>query len=111
MTAIKAVHRAVTRPGSLTLVASPSERQSGEFIDKAKEFLERLELKVRKDGKSKHSAVLPNGSRMVGLPSLPGNLRGFTASLLIIDEAAQVKELMYRTLRPTLAVQNGDCGC
>ena len=31
MTAAKAVHEAWTRPGSLTLVVSPSGRQSGEF--------------------------------------------------------------------------------
>jgi hypothetical protein len=32
VSAAKAVHRAYTRPKSLVLVASPSERQSGEFV-------------------------------------------------------------------------------
>ena len=40
--AVKAVHRAWTVAGSLTLVASPSERQSGEFLRKAAGFLGRL---------------------------------------------------------------------
>ena len=40
--AAKAVHRAYTRPGSLVLVASPSERQSAEFLRKASELVRRL---------------------------------------------------------------------
>jgi phage terminase large subunit-like protein len=36
ITAIKAVHWAYTRPGSNVLIASPSERQSGEFLEKAR---------------------------------------------------------------------------
>ncbi len=40
--AAKAVHRADTEPGSLTLLLSPSDRQSGEFMRKAKEFVGRL---------------------------------------------------------------------
>jgi hypothetical protein len=35
VTAAKAVHRAYTEGGSLTLVVSPSARQSGEFVRKA----------------------------------------------------------------------------
>src|SRR5437016_13539768 len=38
-TAAKAVHHAQTTPGSLTLVVSPSARQSGEFLRKAEEFV------------------------------------------------------------------------
>jgi len=37
-TAAKAVHLAFTEPGSLTLVVSPSARQSGEFVRKAAGF-------------------------------------------------------------------------
>ena len=35
VTAAKAVHRAYSAPGSLTLVVTPSGRQSGEFLRKA----------------------------------------------------------------------------
>src|ERR1039458_3429035 len=35
ITAAKAVHQAYTEAGSLTLVVSPSARQSGEFLRKA----------------------------------------------------------------------------
>jgi hypothetical protein len=103
------VHRAWTVAGSLTLVASPSERQSGEFLRKAAEFLARLGVKRRGDGDNSSSLALPNGSRIVGLPGTEATVRGFSAvSLLLIDEASRVSDAMYKSLRPMLAVGNGD---
>jgi hypothetical protein len=98
--AVKAVHRAWTLAGSLTLVASPSERQSGEFLRKAAEFLGRLGVKRRGDGDNCSSLALPNGSRIVGLPGVEGTVRGFSAvSLLLIDEASRVSDATYKSLR------------
>ncbi len=107
--AVKAVHRAWTVAGVTILVASPSERQSGEFLRKAAEFLGRLGVKRRGDGDNASSLALPNGSRIVGLPGTEGTVRGFSAvSLLLIDEAARVPDAVYKSLRPMLAVGNGD---
>jgi hypothetical protein len=107
--AVKAVHRAWTVAGVTILVASPSERQSGEFLRKAAEFLGRLGVKRRGDGDNSSSLALPNGSRIVGLPGTEGTVRGFSAvSLLLIDEAARVPDAVYKSLRPMLAVGNGD---
>ena len=108
MTAAKAVHRAYSVPGSLTLVVTPSGRQSGEFLRKAEEFVRRLEIKVRGDGDNEISIALPNGSRIVGLPGNEATARGYSASMLLIDEAARVDDRMYRAMRPSLAVANGD---
>src|SRR6266705_1073403 len=66
--AAKAVHRAYSDPGSLTLLLTPSGRQSGEFMRKSKEFVRRLGIRVRGDGENKASVLLPNGSRIIGLP-------------------------------------------
>lgn len=109
VTAAKAVHRAWTRPGSLTLVVSPSERQSREFLRKAKEFVECLRVKPRGDGDNKISVQLPNRSRIVGLPGKTARIRGFSAvSLLIIDEAAWVSEEQFESVQPMLATTDGD---
>src|SRR6266446_2963773 len=51
--AAKAVHRAYSESGSLTLLLSPSGRQSGEFIRKAKEFVRRVGIPVKGDGDNK----------------------------------------------------------
>lgn len=107
--AAKAVHRAWTEPGSLVLVASPSVRQSAEFLRKAAGFLRRLGVKRKGDGDNAASLALPNGSRIVGLPGTEATVRGFSAvSLLLIDEAARVQDAVYKSLRPMLAVGNGD---
>ena len=56
VTAAKAVHAAVTRAQSLTLVVSPSARQSGEFVRKAQAFVRQLGMRVRGDGRDYHAA-------------------------------------------------------
>jgi hypothetical protein len=107
--AVKAVHRAFTRAGSLILVASPSNRQSGEFLRKAAHFLSLLGIRRRGDGDNPCSLSLPNGSRIVGIPGNEATVRGFSAvSLLLIDEASRVPESLYKSLRPMLAVGDGD---
>ena len=45
--AIKALHRALTVPKSMVLVVSPSERQSGEFLEKVTELVRVLGEKPR----------------------------------------------------------------
>ena len=107
--AAKAVHRAFTRERSLVLVASPAERQSAEFVRKAREMVTRLGIVPRGDGDNDTSLLFPNGSRIVGLPGTEATGRGFSAvSLMLIDEAARVDDAMYRMLRPMLAVGRGD---
>jgi phage FluMu gp28-like protein len=106
--AVKAIHRAYTQAGVTVLVASPSERQSGEFIRKVAWYVGNMGIRPRRDGYNRLSVKLPNGSRIVGLPGTEQTVRGFTASLILIDEAAGVKDAMYRALRPMMAVSNGD---
>ena len=106
--AIKAVHYAHFHPESLVLVASPSLRQSNEFLRKARKSVTKLGLRVRTDGQNPCSILLPNGSRIVGLPESEDTIRGFSeVGLLIIDEASRVSDEMYQTLRPMLAVGGG----
>jgi hypothetical protein len=102
--AVKAVHWAYTRAGSNVLVVTPSERQSGEFILKAREFVQELGIRPRGDGYNRLSIRLPNGSRMVGVPGVRAKVRGFSrVSLMLIDEAAECSDEQYYTVRPMLA--------
>lgn len=108
VTAAKAVHQAVHFPESLTLVVSPSARQTGEFIRKAAGFLRKLKIRPKGDGDNEISLELPNRSRIVGLPGTEATVRGFSAvSLLLVDEAARVSDELYLAIRPMLAVSNG----
>src|SRR5205085_12431488 len=67
-TAAKAVHQACAVARSLTLVVSPSGRQSGEFVRKAAELARRLGIRIHGDGDNETSLAFPNGSRLVGVP-------------------------------------------
>ena len=117
VTAAKAVHHAQTNAGSLTLVVSPSARQSGEFVRKAEAFARRLKIRPKGDGDNEISLAFPNGSRLVGLPGNEATVRGFSAvSLLVVDEAARVSDELYWAIRPMLAVSaatasGSGCGC
>ena len=108
VTAAKAVHEAYTVEGSLTIVVSPSARQSGEMVRKAAAFLTRLGIKPKGDGNNEISLQLPNGSRIIGLPATEATVRGFSAvSMLLVDEAARVGDNLYLAMRPMLAVSGG----
>jgi hypothetical protein len=108
VTAAKAVHQAATVAKSLTLVVSPSARQTGEFLRKAGEFVRMLGVRVKGDGDNEMSLLLPNRSRIVGVPGNEATVRGFSAvSLLLVDEAARVEDEIYLAVRPTLAVSRG----
>jgi len=107
--AAKAIHRAYTSPGSLILVASPSDRQSSEFLRKAAELMGRLGIAARGDGDNAASLLFPNKSRIVGLPGTEATGRGFSnVSLIVIDEASVVEDSLYKMLRPMLATSRGD---
>ena len=109
LAAAKAVHRAFMSPGCLVLVASPTERQSAEFLRKASALVRKLDIQARGDGDNAISLLFPNGSRIVGLPGTEATVRGFSAaSLILIDEASWVADDMYTCLRPMLAVGDGD---
>jgi phage FluMu gp28-like protein len=108
VTAVKAVHQACHQAGSLTLVVSPSSRQSGEFIRKGAGFVRKMGIGAKGDGDNEISLAFPNGSRIVGLPGTEATIRGFSAvSLLLVDEASRVSDDLYMAIRPMLAVSGG----
>lgn len=126
---------AILEAPSLVLIVCPSERQSGEFMQKVKAFYAALRRKADlagrpqsvyetllanagKDGaylkipeKLRESALqlhLKNGSRIIGLPAAEATVRGYSGvNLLVIDEAARVPDALYRTVRPMLATSRG----
>src|SRR5882757_2898513 len=90
ITAAKAIHRAYPEAEILTVVVSPSGRQSGEFLRKATGFARKLGIRPKGDGDNEISLELPNRSRIVGLPGTEPTIRGYSAvSLLLVDEAAR----------------------
>ena len=108
ISSIAALHTAVFQPSSLTLMVSPSLRQSSEIFRKFLGFLDLLpNLPVRNEN-TKLSITLDNKSRVVSLPGSEGTIRGYSSvSLLLIDEAARVIDDLYFAVKPMLAISRG----
>ncbi len=108
ITAIKALHLALTRPGAEILVVSRSERQSKEWLRKLKTFVLRLRLPIKGDGVNHASWLAPNGSRIIALPANADTSVGFSSvALFIVDEASRVPDLVYTAILGGLVRSNG----
>jgi hypothetical protein len=107
---ILATHEAVYSPNSLTLLLSPSLRQSQELFRKLKDVHAALESPTmpKTSVESALGMELDNGSRIIALPGKEATIRGFSGvSLLIVDEASRVPDELYQAIRPMLAVSGG----
>lgn len=103
-----ASHTALYQPGSLTLLLSPSQRQSQELFRKTLDVYRSLDRPVPPQAENALSLELENGSRVVSLPGKEGTIRGMSGvTLLLIDEASRVPDALYYSVRPMLAVSGG----
>lgn len=102
-------HVSLFYPGSLILLVSPTERQSKELLKKIKDFLKLVPNIPPMPEDNKLSLEFHNKSRIVALPgNNPGNIRGFSAPTLVIeDEASQCSDELYTAILPMLATSNG----
>ena len=107
--ALLGLHEALYRPGSLTLIVSPSDRQSAELFRKLVELRDRIptsEYTLSDD--TKRSMTVVGGGRVASLPGSEATIRGFSAATLIVeDEASRVEDELYQAVRPMLATTDG----
>jgi hypothetical protein len=104
-----ALKAALLKPGTLVLLLSRSERQSGElFRAKVMRIYDALGRPVAATRETTLELELANGSRIVSLPENEGTIRGYSdVGLLVIDEASRVPDDLYYSVRPMLAVSGG----
>jgi phage terminase large subunit-like protein len=108
MASILALHKALSRPGSLILILAPAERQAKELFSKVAAFYRHLGHIIPMDSYRKLGMNLASGSRIEALPGSEKTIRGFSGvDLLIVDEAARVADELYYSTRPMLAVSGG----
>lgn len=95
-----ALHTALYEPGSLVLMVSPTQRQSGELFRKALAIYRTLGRPVDAESESVLQLELEHGSRIVALPGKEGSIRSFSGvRLLLIDEASRVPGDLYYAVR------------
>ncbi|HET6375876.1 MAG TPA: terminase family protein [Methylocella sp.] len=108
VTSVIALHTAIYQPGSLTLLLSPSLRQSQELFRKVKDGYQAIDSGVPAEEESALRMEFANDSRIVCLPGKEATIRGFSGvDLLIVDEASRVEDALYYAIRPMLAVSGG----
>jgi len=102
--ALLALQLAIT-PNKTILIISPSLRQSSELLRKVKKFLSQLDIPAHRE--TTHEIELHGGSRIISLPASEYTIRGYSAHMVIVDEAAFVPDTLYNAITPMLAATNG----
>lgn len=74
------------RRGGTVLVICPAERQAKELARKVREYLPKTDLLVERSTLTEIECG--NASRLICVPSTGATIRGYTVSLLLVDEAA-----------------------
>jgi hypothetical protein len=89
-------------PGSLSVIACPAQRQSGEAVRRVREIL--LKVGAQFKIENTYTLELQNGSRVLALPGDEETIRGLTVDgWIIADEAARLKEELITALHPMRA--------
>jgi hypothetical protein len=102
------LHRALYNSGSLVLIVSPSQRQSGEIFRTVIGFYHKLVGAPELAAESALRAEFKNSSRIVALPGNEKTIRGYSgANLIILDEASRIEDELVGGISPMLATTNG----
>ena len=97
--AVGMAHSAVFMPGSLSVVACPSQNQSAEALRKVRQMVLMAGAKLATDNVFR--LELANGSRVLALPGTQELIRGLTVdSWIVADEAAQLNPDIMAALHP-----------
>ncbi len=110
--AAKALHFASSGRNRTILIVSATLRQSMLMFDKINRFINSGELVGALEYRTRTKVVLANGSSIIALPcgNDGGTLRGYTADVLIIDEASFMpEEVIMNVLMPMIATTKGRC--
>lgn len=105
--AIKALHHALRQPGSDIIVMSRSKNQAGIVIEKMSQFTLAAALSTRRVQGYQHSLQLLNGSRLYAIAHSSETSPGRTADVLIVDEAAMVRDNVFGVIAPFVARSKG----
>jgi Terminase large subunit, T4likevirus-type, N-terminal len=97
--AVAMAHSAIFVPGSLSVVACPTQNQRAEALRKVRDMVLKAGAELATD--NKFSLELANGSRVLALPGTSANIRGYTVDAWIVaDEAAQLDPEIMAALHP-----------
>jgi hypothetical protein len=95
-------HTMLFYPGSLSVIACPAQRQSGEAVRRVREIL--LKIGAQFKIENTYTLELQNGSRVLALPGDEETIRGLTVDgWIVADEAARLDADLITALHPMRA--------
>jgi hypothetical protein len=100
-----AIHVAIYRANTFAAIVSPSLKQSTEITTRARMGLRNIGEPLAQDSAS--LLRLRNGSRILSLPGSARSVRGWSADLLILDEAAYLEHETIVAARALVAATGG----
>jgi hypothetical protein len=103
ITALVALHECLYRAPARVVLISPSLQQSQELFKKLHGFWEKLSGAPSARQESLTRMELSNGSRIISLPGSEKTIRGYSATLIVIDECARCPDELVSACRPMLA--------
>lgn len=105
--ALKASKHVSQTPDRLSIILTPSQRQSYEVMSKADAFMKKSGQVYKLDNALEKK--LANNSRIIALPANEKTIRVYSGvTQLILDEASRIPDEVYRATRPMLATSNGE---
>jgi hypothetical protein len=95
-------HTMLFTPGSLSVIACPTQRQSAEAVRRVRDALHKAGAKLVID--NVYALELDNRSRVLALPGSDDSIRGLTVDgWIVADEAARLTEALIAALHPMRA--------
>ena len=105
--AIKALHHALTTPDQCIVILSRTKAQAAILINKAGIYTRRLNIRLRRVMGFEYSIQLPNGSTIIAVAHSGDTSVGNSANVLIVDEAALVKDGVYWSVSGSVSRTHG----
>ncbi len=105
--AIKAFHYAIHNPGTEILITADTEVHGGIIVGKIAAYAASLAIPARRAHGKKYSVLLPNGSTIFAVAATERAVVGYTASIVIVDEAAITPDAVISYLTRTLSRTDG----
>jgi phage FluMu gp28-like protein len=110
--ASKAIHFAATRKKKRILIVSATLRQSMLMFEKILNYIDSSSLVDSVKKRTGTQVLFTNGSSIIALPCGDdgATLRGFTADVIILDEASFMpEEVITNVVMPMISTTNGYC--
>ncbi len=104
---LKALHTAIFHPNQQIVVISPALKQAAVLMNRIQHYAASLGHPRRHIRGHAHSLAFANGSRILAVAAAETKVRGYSADLVFVDDAAFVSDEVIGTALASLTRSNG----